>query len=128
ISAAPHLADQMVGQVVEIFLAAARDDLDQPAMHPSFLAEFTDRRRLGVLAVIDAPLWHLPRLGRRIESLADEDAASAIGEHHARAGAIREFAVVDHRAPVASATIAFNTVNAPRISSRALGMPCDRLI
>ncbi len=51
IFAAPHLADQMVGQVIEIFLAAARDDLDQPAMDAGFLAEFADRRFLGILAV-----------------------------------------------------------------------------
>src|SRR3546814_10029110 len=59
IFAAPHLADQMVGQIVEIFLAAARDDLDQPAVHAGFLAEFADRRFLGLLAVVDSALRHL---------------------------------------------------------------------
>src|SRR3546814_258482 len=97
-------------------------------MNAGFLAEFADRRFLGFLAVVDSALRHLPRLARRIEPLADEDTAVAVGEHHARAGAVGEFAMVDHGAPLASAAIAFNTVNAPRISSRALGMPCDRLI
>src|SRR3546814_10080663 len=52
IFAAPHLADQMIGQVVEIFFAAARDDFYQSAMDAGFLAEFADRRFLGLLAVV----------------------------------------------------------------------------
>src|SRR3546814_19381519 len=87
-------------------------------MDAGFLAEFAYRRFLGLLAVVDPALRHLPRLARGIEPLADEDAAVAVGEHDTRAGAVGEFAMVDHGAPLASATIAFNTVNAPRISSR----------
>src|SRR3546814_2403185 len=58
-------------------------------MNAGFLAEFADRRFLGFLAVVDSALRHLPRLARRIEPLADEDTAVAVGEHHARAGAVR---------------------------------------
>src|SRR3546814_11331027 len=87
ILAAPHLADQMVGQVIEIFFAAARDDVDEPAMDSRFLAEFADRGLFGVLARVDPALRPLPRLARRIAPLADEDAAGAVREHHAGAGA-----------------------------------------
>src|SRR3546814_9073528 len=75
IFAAPHLADQMIGQFVEIFFAAARDDFYQSAMDAGFLTEFADRRFLGLLAVVDPALRHMPRLARGIEPLADEDAA-----------------------------------------------------
>src|SRR3546814_1724369 len=37
ILATPHLADQMVGQVIKIFLAAARDDVDEAAVDAGFL-------------------------------------------------------------------------------------------
>ena len=37
IFAAPHLADQMIGEIVEIFLAAARDDFDQAAVDLSLI-------------------------------------------------------------------------------------------
>src|SRR3546814_7370152 len=70
----------MIGQVVEIFFAAARDDFYQSAMDAGFLAEFADRRFLGLLAAVDPALRHLPRLARGIEPLADEDAAVAVGE------------------------------------------------
>src|SRR3546814_13009760 len=84
IFAAPHLADQMIGQVVEIFFAAARDDFDQSAMDAGFLAEFADRRFLGLLAIVDSALRHLPGFARGIEPLADEDAAVEIGRASCR--------------------------------------------
>src|SRR3546814_6305873 len=43
-----------------------------------FLAEFAQGGGLCVLARLDSTLWHLPRLGRRIEALADKDLALAV--------------------------------------------------
>src|SRR3546814_6163382 len=88
ILATPHLADQMVGQVIKIVRAAARDDVDEAAVDAGFLAQLAERRGFGILAGVDSALRHLPRLARCIESLADEDAPVAIGQHHPRAGAV----------------------------------------
>src|SRR3546814_12547809 len=76
----------MVGQVIKIFLAAARDDVDEAAVDAGFLAQLAERRGFGILAGVDSALRHLPRLARCIESLADEDAPVAIGQHPPRAG------------------------------------------
>src|SRR3546814_16430542 len=70
-----------------------------------FLAEFSQCCGLCVLARLDSTLWHLPRLGRRIEALADKDLALAVEQHDARAWTIGQSGEIGrgHRHPAASA-------------------------
>src|SRR3546814_15376468 len=72
ILATPHLADQMVGQVIKIFLAAARDDVDEAAVDAGFLAQLAERRGFGILAGVDSALRHLPRPPRLFDSPAHQ--------------------------------------------------------
>src|SRR5690606_9514535 len=106
------------------FLRAARDDRDQLAVHAGSLSQLADLSLLRLFARVDAALRHLPRIARRIESLADEDAPVAVCEHHSGAGAIGKVAVVVHA--VASAIIVLSTARLPLTSTAALGMALVR--
>src|SRR3546814_3120914 len=86
----------MVVQVINIFLAAALDDVDEAAVDAGFLAQLAERRGFGILAGVDSALRHLPRLARCIESLADEDAPVALGQHPPRAGAVGQACQIGH--------------------------------
>ena len=84
IFAAPHLAHQMIGQVIEMFGLAARDDFDQPAMDAGFLAEFADRGFFSIFTGVDPALRHLPCRAVAVAALAGEDPGSGDAESRMR--------------------------------------------
>ena len=58
-----------------------------------FLVELAQRRLVGILAVVDAALRHLPDVGGvgvlgPVGAAADEDEAVAVEHHHAGAGPV----------------------------------------
>ena len=91
IFALPGLADDLARDVVGQPIVDLAELLDRADV--GLLVELAQRRRLWILALVDAALRHLP--GMRlvdvlgpVDAPADEDAGLAVEHHHADAGAI----------------------------------------
>src|SRR5690606_7026953 len=88
----PGDTDEMIGKIVSDPPRRLADQLDRA--HIRFLVELAQRALIGILAGIDAALRHLPCVSgvliAALGALADENAALAVDEHHAHAGAIEK--------------------------------------
>ena len=62
IAALPDRADHVIGQVVIMPVGRFGDDLGEVRRHAGFLLQLAERRHQRVLTLVDAALWHLPRL------------------------------------------------------------------
>ena len=120
ILALPDPSDHLVGQVVEMFLAAAREDIDQVGAHARFFKQLAQRGGFRIFALVNATLRHLPGIGAlgTVQTLPDKYFSLHIGKHDAGTGPIRKFfRCQGHVVFVTSASMAFNAAMLPSMSA-----------
>src|SRR3546814_10074759 len=84
----PQLSDQVFRQIIGQPAGRFGNDRDEIAMDAGFFLKLAQRRIARVLALVDAALGHLPRLGGVIDALADEHESLAVAQHDADAGTL----------------------------------------
>src|SRR5262245_46016369 len=95
----PRLAHDLARDVVGEPLVDRAKMLDRPDV--GLLAQFAQSAFIGVLAPVDAALWHLPDMRlidvlRAFDAAADEDEAVAVDHRQANAGAIGQVFEAGH--------------------------------
>ncbi len=88
IFSAPHLADEIVGQVVEQPVARLAHDFG--VGRADLLAKLAQRGGARLLHPVDSALRHLPGVAVRIRALGDENETGGIEQHHAHAAPVAD--------------------------------------
>ena len=130
IFAAPDFTHQLGWQIVEMLLAALRDNIDQIGSNAGFFCQFAQSCSCRIFPIVDPALWHLPCIafGRLVDPLTDKYLACHIGEHDPGTRTIGEIGDNFHASAITSASIAFNAARFSTTSCCADGIALRKLM